>query len=132
MKRGLRNLLLCIIIGTIIFAGGLYAAFLFAVPKLAQSNYIKNKVELAIYERTNIRINLNNTVIKTHPSLSVDLNADKISGTYKDETDNIFILDNIFCKFSLIKSLPESLNIDYIFTDIPKLSKIKIKKLRKI
>ena len=131
MKRGLRKVLLCFMTGTIIFAGGLYAAFLFAVPKLAQSNYIKNKIELAIYERTNIRINLYNTVIKTHPNLSVELDADKISGTYKDETDNIFVLDNIFCKFSLIKSMPETLNINYIFADIPKLSKIKIKKSNK-
>ena len=100
MKRGLRNVLLCFMTGTIIFAGGLYAAFLFAVPKLAQSNYIKNKIELAIYERTNIRINLYNTVIKTHPNLSVELDADKISGTYKDETDNIFVLDkNLFLDF---------------------------------
>ncbi len=121
--KNIRLLILKIILTVIIFIALLYCAFLYLLPSVLNSPEIILKAEKILNEKTHLNLTADNLRFKTHPDLSVSINADKI---FLEDADkkSVFKTNNIAFYFNLLKFKFSNISIDYIYLDEFKLRNI--------
>ncbi len=105
-----------VILVILLIAAAFYAAFLYALPYVLNSNQVREYTENFLKEKTNLNLITENSYFKTHADLSVSINADKIYLTGSGEKP-VFKTDNLSLFFDLKRLKLTHLFIDNVYAD---------------
>lgn len=100
----------------VIFLGFFYTCFLYVVPKILNSERIRNKAESYIKNKTKLNLDSENLVFHTYPDLRIGMNADLIYLNNENKKD-IFRITKPSLFFDLKKLKFNNIDIDYIYID---------------
>ncbi len=114
--RKVRLVILKVILAVIIFMAVFYALFLYALPPVLNSSKVRFKAERLLKEKTNLDLITKHLYFRTHPDLSISINADKIYLENKDKKP-VFKTDNISAYFNLPELKFKNIYTDYVYLD---------------
>ena len=127
MKISLRQIFLSFTLAVLIIIATLYGCFLFVLPKAANSKIVKSKIINFVYKKTSLKITEDGLILKTYPDLKFDLDAKNIRANYKNSLTPAFTVKNLCFAGSIGTLEAETLTLDYMYINIPELSKVKFK-----
>lgn len=93
----------------------LYILFLFALPKILNSNYAISKYENILSEKLGVPVFLEDVKIKTNPDISFNARIKKLA--VKNNNSVLLEIKNTSYSSNKFSFKPESVSIDYIFAD---------------
>ncbi len=105
--------LLKIFLFIIIVASSLYLFFLFALPSILNSHFIKNKVNNFAYSKIGVEINAEHLHFKTMPALSISASADKIK--LNNKTEELLNAKNFNLEFNLLQFALKKIDVEYVY-----------------
>ena len=122
----IRNIVICLIIFILLLTFSVYFFLIFGLPKILNSPKFINKIENLLYEKTRLRVAIQNVDFIINPNLQVRFRAGKISADY--DAKKVFEISGLESESNL---LPFSLNkiyADSVYANIDNLKPVLPKK----